>query len=74
MSDVGKLMVIAGGVLVAVGLAIMLLGKTGLPLGRLPGDVVYKGKNAVFYFPLATSIVLSVLLSIVLYVVSRWRR
>ena len=68
MSDVGKLMVIAGGVLVAVGLAIMLLGKTGLPLGRLPGDVVYKGKNTVFYFPLATSIVLSVLLSIVLYV------
>ncbi len=74
MSDVGKLMVIAGGVLVAVGLAIMLLGKTGLPLGRLPGDIVYKGKNTVFYFPLATSIVLSVLLSIVLYVVSRWRR
>ena len=52
----------------------MLLGKTGIPLGRLPGDIVYKGKNAVFYFPLATSIVLSVVLSVVLYVVSRLRR
>ncbi len=74
MSDVGKLMVVAGAVLLVVGLAIMLLGKTGLPLGRLPGDIVYKGKNTVFYFPLATSIVLSVVLSVVLYVVSRWRR
>ena len=67
-------MVIAGGVLVVVGLAVMLLGKTGLPMGRLPGDIVYKGKNTVFYFPLATSIVLSLVLSVVLYLVSRWRR
>lgn len=74
MSDVGKLMVIAGAVLLVLGLAVMLLGKTGLPLGRLPGDIVYKGKNTVFYFPLATSIVLSVVLSVVLYLVSRWRR
>lgn len=74
MSDVGKLMVIAGAVLLVLGLAVMLLGRTGLPLGRLPGDIVYKGKNTVFYFPLATSIVLSLVLSVVLYVVSRWRR
>lgn len=74
MSDVGKLMFIAGAVLLVLGLAVMLLGRTGLPLGRLPGDIVYKGKNTVFYFPLATSIVLSLVLSVVLYVVSRWRR
>jgi hypothetical protein len=67
-------MVVAGGVLLVAGLAVMLLSKTGLPLGRLPGDIVYKGKNTVFYFPLATSIVLSLVLSVVLYVVSRWRR
>ncbi len=66
MGDVGKLMVVAGAVLLVVGLAVMLLGKTGLPLGRLPGDIVYKGKNTVFYFPLATSIVVSVVLSVVL--------
>jgi Protein of unknown function (DUF2905) len=52
----------------------MLLGRTGLPLGRLPGDIVYRGKNTTFYFPLATSIVLSVLLSIILFLVGRFRR
>ncbi len=74
MSDVGKVLMLAGGVLILVGLAIVLLGKSGLPLGRLPGDIVYRGKNTVFYFPLATSILLSVALSLVLYVVSRFRR
>ena len=52
----------------------MLLGRTGLPLGRLPGDIVYRGKNTTFYFPLATSIVLSVLLWIILFLVGRFRR
>jgi hypothetical protein len=40
----------------------------------LPGDIVYRGKNSVFYFPLATSILLSIALSLVLYVISRFRR
>ena len=74
MSDVGKVLMLAGGALILVGLMIVLLGKSGLPLGRLPGDIVYRGKNTVFYFPLATSILLSVALSLVLYVVSRFRR
>ena len=38
------------------GLVVMLVGKANLPLGRLPGDLLYRGKNTVFYFPLATSI------------------
>jgi hypothetical protein len=74
MSDVGKLLMLVGGFVVLVGLVVVLLGKTGLPLGRLPGDIVYRGKNTVFYFPLATSILLSVALSLVLYAVSRFRR
>ncbi|MGC2193533.1 MAG: DUF2905 domain-containing protein [Terriglobales bacterium] len=74
MSDVGKLLMLVGGFVILVGLAVVLLGKTGLPLGRLPGDIVYRGKNTVFYFPLATSILLSVVLSLVLYAVSRFRR
>jgi hypothetical protein len=53
---------------------LVLLGRTNLPIGRLPGDILYRGKNATFYFPLATSIVLSVLLSLILYVIGRWRR
>jgi H+/Cl- antiporter ClcA len=74
MTDLGKLLVFAGGTVVIVGLALVLLGRTNLPLGRLPGDIVYRGKNTVFYFPLATSIVLSVVLSILLYVVGKLRK
>jgi len=74
VADVGKLLVLLGGLMVVAGLALMLLGRTNLPLGRLPGDMVYRGKNTTFYFPLATSIVVSVVLSIVLYVVGRMRK
>ena len=74
MSDFGKLLIALGILLVAAGVVFMILGRTNLPLGRLPGDIVYRGKNTTFYFPLATSILLSVILSLVLYVVNRWRR
>lgn len=74
MTDLGKLLVFFGGTIVIVGLVLLLIGRTNLPLGRLPGDIVYRGKNNVFYFPLATSILVSVVLSILLYVVGRIRR
>jgi hypothetical protein len=60
MTDLGKLLVIVGGVMVLAGAGLILLGRTGIPLGKLPGDMVYRGKNTTVYFPLATSIVLSV--------------
>ena len=63
-----------GGGLVVIGLVVMLVGKSQLPLGRLPGDILYRGKNTSFYFPITTSILLSVVLSLVLYVISRLRR
>jgi len=74
MTDLGKMLIILGVVLVAAGIALTLLGRTNLPLGRLPGDIVYRGKSTTVYFPLATSVLLSVVLSIVLYVLGRWRR
>jgi Protein of unknown function (DUF2905) len=74
MADLGRVLVLVGVVLAVGGLLLILLGRTSLPLGRLPGDIVYRGKNTTFYFPLATSILLSVVLSILLYVVSRFRR
>ena len=70
----GKLLVIVGGGLVVIGLVVMFVGKSQLPLGRLPGDIVYRGKNTSFYFPLTTSILVSVVLSLVLYMISRLRR
>ena len=74
MTDLGKLLILLGGVLVVAGILVLLIAKLHLPIGRLPGDILYRGKNTTFYFPLATSILLSVLLSLILYVVGRWRR
>jgi len=73
MGDLGRLLVFFGGLLLVVGLVLIFAGKLNLPIGRLPGDIVYRGKNTVFYFPLATSILLSVILSLVLYFVNRMR-
>ena len=74
MTDLGKVLVVVGGLLVLAGVVVVLVGKSGLPLGKLPGDIVYRGKNTTVYFPLATSVLVSLVLSVVLYLVSRWRR
>jgi len=74
VTDLGKVLVLLGGVIVLVGLGMVLAGRANFPLGRLPGDFVYRGKNTTFYFPLATSVVVSVVLSILMYLVGRWRR
>ena len=63
----GKLLVIAGVVLMAVGLMVMM----GLPIGRLPGDFTIKRGNATFYFPLATSILASLLLTLLFSLIRR---
>ncbi len=74
MTDLGKLLVLLGGIVVILGLGLILLGRTNLPIGRLPGDIVYRGKHTTFYFPLATSIVVSVVLSVLLYLIGRMRK
>ena len=73
MTDIGKVLLVLGLVMAAAGLVFMLLGRSNLPLGRLPGDILYRGKQTTFYFPLATSILLSVVLSLVLYLIGRFR-
>lgn len=62
-----------GAVLAVAGLALVLLARTDLPIGRLPGDIIYRGRHTTFYFPLATSILLSVVLSVLLYVIGRFK-
>jgi hypothetical protein len=74
MVEMGRLLIFVGITLAVVGGLVMLLGRTGLPLGRLPGDVVYRGKHTTFYFPLASSILISVVLSIVVFVIGRLRK
>ena len=63
----GKLLVIAGLIIAGIGVLVMM----GLPLGRLPGDITLRRGNATFYFPLATSILLSVLLTLLFALLRR---
>jgi len=74
MADLGKVLIVAGALAMAAGAVFVLLGRAHVPLGRLPGDIVYRGKNTTFYFPLATSILVSVVLSLVLYLIGRFRQ
>ncbi len=74
MTGFGKLLIVSGAILVIVGIAVVLAGKANLPLGRLPGDVLYRGKNSTFYFPLATCILISVVLSLVMWIINRFSR
>ena len=62
-----------GAVIVVLGLVLMLAGRFNLPLGRLPGDITWRGKNTVVHFPLTTSILVSIVLSLILYLISRFR-
>lgn len=73
-STLGKIIVGVGVALALIGGAVWLFGKTGIPLGQLPGDLrIERGKSS-FYFPIVTCIVLSVLLTIVVNVVLRFFR
>jgi hypothetical protein len=69
--QLGRLLVVAGLVLVVMGAAVIALTKLNLPLGRLPGDFVWRGKNSVIYFPWVTCLVLSVVGTLVMWLLRR---
>jgi len=71
MTSAGKMLLTLGLVLAFAGLLMIFAGKTNLPLGKLPGDFTFRRGNFAFYLPLGTSIVLSILLSIVLWFLNR---
>jgi hypothetical protein len=74
VTDRGKILAFLGLLVLGVSGALLLSGRNHPRLGRLPGDFVYRGKTTTFYFPLATSILLSVAVSVVLYLIGRFRR
>jgi hypothetical protein len=73
MGSIGKWLLITGGIMVLAGAILLLLERFSLP-ARLPGDIVIRKKNFTFYFPLATSIVISLLITIIFYLINRFRQ
>jgi Protein of unknown function (DUF2905) len=74
LRETGKLLMVLGIVLAGVGALLVFGGKLPFRLGRLPGDIVYQGRNGSFYFPVVTCILLSVVLSLLMWVVNHFRR
>jgi hypothetical protein len=74
MADLGKLLLVLGGIIIVIGAVLLVGGRYNLPIGRLPGDFIVRGKHSVFYFPLSTCIFLSILLSLILWVLGRIHR
>jgi len=72
--DLGRTLLILGLVLTAAGALLFFTAKLPFRLGRLPGDIVHRGEHSTFYFPLTTSIVVSVALSFLLWLISQFRR
>ena len=73
MAELGKLLLVVGIVIALLGAVLLFSGKLHLPFGRLPGDIYYRGRNTTFYFPLATSILLSIVLSLILWLIGKTR-
>ncbi|HUV70667.1 MAG TPA: DUF2905 domain-containing protein [Terracidiphilus sp.] len=74
MNELGKALLALGLLIALIGALLLAAARFGLPLGRLPGDIAYKGKNVSVYFPLGTSILISIVLSAILYLISRFHR
>jgi hypothetical protein len=69
-SHLAKLLIVIGLLIAAIGCVLLIAGK--IPwLGKLPGDIFYRGKNVSFYFPLMTSLIVSVILSLILWFINR---
>jgi hypothetical protein len=71
MNEIGKFLIIIGGIALVTGAVLILIGKTSL--GRLPGDIFIRRENFTFAFPLGTCILISVILSFIFWLLSRFR-
>jgi hypothetical protein len=73
LAPMGKILIITGAAIIVIGVAFLFIGKIPF-FGKLPGDILVKRQNFTFYFPLATSIILSVAISLVLLLINYFRR
>ncbi len=68
MTDIAKMVMIVGAILLVIGFLMNFIS-----LGKLPGDIIFKKGNTTFYFPIVTSIIISIVLSVVFYLIGRFR-
>jgi len=73
MGGFGRPLIILGVILVVVGIAVTFGDRLPIGFGRLPGDIVYRGRNTTFYFPIVTCVLLSVVLTLVMWLFGRGR-
>jgi Protein of unknown function (DUF2905) len=69
--SLGRLLIFAGLALIGLGFVALMLSKLNLPLGRMPGDIVWRGKNTTVYVPIVTCLILSLLGTLVLWLFSK---
>jgi Zn-dependent protease with chaperone function len=69
--SIGRILIAVGAIVLILGLLLSLGERLPIRIGRLPGDIVIRGKNSVFYFPLVTCLLLSVVLSFVMWLIGR---
>jgi len=74
MTAVARLLVKLGLILIVAGGLVYLLGRLGISLGSMPGDLTWRRKNVTVYFPIGTSILLSIVLTLLFWLFSRFRR
>lgn len=73
MNDIGKTLLTLGLFLALAGAALMLADKLDIPFGKLPGDITYQKKNVTVFFPLGTMLAISLTVSLILNLYSRWK-
>jgi hypothetical protein len=74
LRELGRGLLILGGIAVVVGAFLYFSGRLPLRLGRLPGDIVHRGEHTTFYFPIVTCLLLSIGLSLIFWIFSLFRR
>jgi len=74
MQQLGRTLLLLGAVIIVVGALLYFGGRLPFRLGRLPGDIVHRGQNSRFYFPLVSCLVISVLISLIVWIINQFRR
>ena len=74
LGELGKLLLVAGVVMVGAGALLLFGGRLPFRLGRLPGDIVHQGRHGSFYFPVVTCLLLSLGLTLIMWIVNFFRR